>query len=251
MRGLAEPHKNFKDIMPQIRKTGKFILDKNNKLQLDKLNYKLDNYKQELTYYYDKYKFVPSSNGYIYILLDINIKYGKKIICYKIGYNKDMNKRMNVYKTGNFMHKLLCYIPIHINYKDLELIIKKKLTPHLTKLITDTICYLTLDELKKEILGSLDFMMNHICNCMFCKKSYKFYNINHHKCNTHNEFIDMDIHNIIKLNNYKSSKILSKKSSKILSKKSSKNSSKILRKYYLRILLKYYLRNLLRIHLKY
>ena len=53
--------------MPQIRKTGKFILDKNNKLQLDKLNYKLDNYKQELTYYYDKYKFVPSSNGYIYI----------------------------------------------------------------------------------------------------------------------------------------------------------------------------------------
>ena len=31
------------------------------------MNNKLDNYKQELTYYYDKYEFTPSENGYFYI----------------------------------------------------------------------------------------------------------------------------------------------------------------------------------------
>ena len=45
------------EIMPQIREKGEYILDNFNKKKLDKLNNKIDNYKQELTYYYDKYNF--------------------------------------------------------------------------------------------------------------------------------------------------------------------------------------------------
>ena len=42
------------EIMPEIRKTGKYIIKDNDKKELDKLNTNIDNYKQELLYYYDK-----------------------------------------------------------------------------------------------------------------------------------------------------------------------------------------------------
>jgi hypothetical protein len=77
--------KYFIDIMPQIRKTGKYIVNSIEKKQLDKINQKIDNYKQELSYYYDKYKFEPSKNGYFYIMFDNKIVKGKKISCYKFG----------------------------------------------------------------------------------------------------------------------------------------------------------------------
>lgn len=50
-------YKLLTDIMPQIRKKGRYILKKSEKKKLDKINNKLNNYKQELTYYYDKYNF--------------------------------------------------------------------------------------------------------------------------------------------------------------------------------------------------
>ena len=53
-------NKYFQEIMPQIRQTGQYIMNSKDKQKLNKLNNKLDNYKQELTYYYDKYHFEPS-----------------------------------------------------------------------------------------------------------------------------------------------------------------------------------------------
>jgi prophage antirepressor-like protein len=70
------------EIMPQIRQKGEYIIKGSEKKELDKINKKLDNYKQELTYYYDKYNFESSKNGYFYINEDSIIKNGKKIICY-------------------------------------------------------------------------------------------------------------------------------------------------------------------------
>jgi hypothetical protein len=67
--------------MPEIRKTGKYIIKDNDKKELDKLNTRIDNYKQELLYYFD---FIPSENGYFYINENTVVKNGKKIICYKI-----------------------------------------------------------------------------------------------------------------------------------------------------------------------
>ena len=68
---------------------------------------------EELTYYYDKYDFTPSKNGYFYINEDKVIKRGKYITCYKIGYCKDMAKRMQLYKVGNFNYKPLAYITLN------------------------------------------------------------------------------------------------------------------------------------------
>lgn len=203
--------KYFTDIMPKIRKTGEYIADSNDKKQLEKINKKLDNYKQELTYYYVKYNFVPSKSGYFYIMLDAKIVKGKKSTCYKFGFTLDMNDRIKNYKIGNFMSKLICYIPINIDGYLLETIIKNKLKPHITKLKTETICFMSLDTLKKEILESINFMSNHICNCVLCNKTYKFNEVTTHLCNKNNKFINI---NIIKKVSKKDYKKTSKKTSK-------------------------------------
>ena len=80
--------------MPEIRKNGKYSLNDKDKQKLDEINDKLINYEKELRYYYDKYEFKPSKYGYIYINIDIVVISGKKQICYKIGFTKDMKKRL-------------------------------------------------------------------------------------------------------------------------------------------------------------
>jgi prophage antirepressor-like protein len=50
-------NKYLTDIMPTIRKTGKYILKKDDKQKLDKINAKLNNYKKELEHYSNKYNF--------------------------------------------------------------------------------------------------------------------------------------------------------------------------------------------------
>ena len=59
------------------------------------LNDKINNYKTELNYYNDKYEFIPSAFGYIYICEDDQIKNGIKIKCLKVGYDIDMKKRFS------------------------------------------------------------------------------------------------------------------------------------------------------------
>jgi hypothetical protein len=184
-----------------------------------KLNNKIDNYKTELNYYNDKYKFEPSSYGYIYICEDSQIKNGIKIKCFKVGFDLDMEKRMKVYKVGNFKHKLLAYIPLKIDRKQIESCIKMRLKPHLTKLITDTVCYISLEQLKKELIDCINFTTEHVCHCVKCSKLYKLDSVNKHSCNKQT---------LLDIKDYKiNSKKSSKKSSKKLSKKSSKKSSKI------------------------
>ena len=75
-------NKYFTEIMPQIRKTGKYISNKNDMNKIQKLNEKIDNYKTELNYYDDKYKFAPSTHGYIYICEDNQVKNGIQIKCF-------------------------------------------------------------------------------------------------------------------------------------------------------------------------
>ncbi len=198
-------NKYLNDIMPQIRKTGKYISNNNDMNKIKKLNNKIDNYKSELNYYDDKYKFEPSTNGYLYINEDIKINNGIKIKCYKIGYTSDMKKRVNVYKVGNFKHKLLAYIPLQIDKKAIEQCVKSKLKLHLTKLITDTVCYISLKELKKEIIECINLTNKHVCHCVRCSKAYKLTSLNSHKCN------NITISNIINYNIKKSSRKKSKK----------------------------------------
>jgi prophage antirepressor-like protein len=160
------------EIMPEIRKTGKYIIKDNDKKELNKLNTKINNYKQELLYYYDKYDFTPSKNGYFYINEDTVIKNGKKTICYKIGYCKNMKKRMQNYKTGNFNYKPIAYLTLDFfNGKDIEDCVKSMYKQHIIKLKTDTICYVSLTKLKNKIIECIQEINTHICHCMVCKKN--------------------------------------------------------------------------------
>jgi prophage antirepressor-like protein len=185
-------NKYYEEIMPEIRKTGKYALDENNKKELDKINEKLINYKDELNYYYDKYEYIPSNNGYLYINMDIVIIKGIKTICYKIGYTKDMKKRIKEYKVGNFKYKLIAYIPINIDGKVLENCIKNINKVHILKNKTDTICYKSLKDLKNDILNCIDLIQKHICECSLCKKSYDMINIDKHKCYNTTKFINIE-----------------------------------------------------------
>lgn len=179
-------NKYFTEIMPTIRKTGKYILGKEDKEQLDKLNNKLSNYKKELEYYSKKYNFEPSKNGYLYIKIKKMIINGKEVVCYKIGFTKNFSKRISVYKIGEFEQKFISIIPVNFDAKTLESCVKNKLKPHLHKLTTDTICFITLKELKNEISNCIENIKEHICSCILCKKKYNFSNIDNHSCYKNN-----------------------------------------------------------------
>ena len=185
--------KYFKDIMPQIRKTGNYIGSAKDKQEIKKLNDKIDNYKKELNYFDDKYEFEPSNNGYFYVSEDTITDNGKKETCYKIGYCKNIKTRIQNYKVGNFNFNLLFYIPLTIDSKSLEKCIKNKLNPHLLKIKTDTICYVSLKELKKNVIDCIEETKEHICHCVYCKKKYEFSNVSYHKCykNLENKIIDV------------------------------------------------------------
>ena len=81
-----------------------------------------------------------------------------------IGYCKDIHKRM---KVGHYNHKLISYIPIVLDGKQLENCVKTKMRI----------------QLKKEITSCNDFIKEHLCHCLSCKKKYKLKNIDKHLCN--------------------------------------------------------------------
>ena len=68
------------------------------------------------------------------------------------------------------------------NGKEIDDYVKDKYKPHIIKLKSDTLCHLTLTKLKDSILICIEELNNHICNCMICKRVYKFKNLDTHKC---------------------------------------------------------------------
>jgi hypothetical protein len=217
--------KYLTEIMPEIRKTGKYISNKSDMQKIKKLNKTIDNYKAELNYYYDKFKFEPSEFGYLYICENNHIQEGIEISCFKIGYALDMRKRIKEYQVGNFKHKLLAYIPLQIDRKQIENCVKIRLKPHLTKLITDSICYISLSELKKDIIECINFTTQHIIHCFKCSKIYNLNSLNRHKCYFKKvpNIIDYIIPNIEKA----SKKSTSKKSNSKKSSSKKSNSKKL------------------------
>lgn len=182
--------KYFTEIMPQIRKSGKYEVSKKDMKKIKNLNQKIENYKEELEHN-QKYKFEKSKDGYFYISEDIVINNGAEKKCYKIGYCKDIEKRMKVYKVGHYKHKLIAYIPLNLDGLQLEQCVKNKIKTHLKKIGSDTICFTSINKLKKEILSCIDFIKNHICDCVLCKKKYKLKNIDEHLCNKKINFVNM------------------------------------------------------------
>ena len=89
--------KYFTDIMPTIRKTGSYKLHKSDKLKLDKVNKKLNSVKKSNKSLSNNQRNIiyPIGNA-LYVITKIINK--KKY--YKIGYTKNLNKRLKVYNTG-------------------------------------------------------------------------------------------------------------------------------------------------------
>ena len=102
-------NKYFTDIMPKIREFGKYILDKSSKKELDKINKKLSSIKRSNKDLLLNMKNIDYPEGnHIYI---IKQKADSKTY-YKIGYTKNLNKRIKTYNTGN-VNKIYCdYIVI-------------------------------------------------------------------------------------------------------------------------------------------
>lgn len=218
--------KYFSDIMIQIRKTGKYTSTAEEFKKLNKINKELKKYIKEANYY-EKYIFEPSANGYFYILYGKIYKDGKKIICYKIGYAKKMSDRLSNYRVGNFSARLIAYVPLKIDRKQLETCIKNKLKPHLVKLKTDLVCYVSLDDLKHEITNCINELVNHICICTICSKKYGFNKIDQHECYTDLETNIIDVTDVLdKINTRQKSKSKSKSKSKTKPKTKSKSKAK-------------------------
>ena len=98
--------KYISEIMPEIRKTGEFILDKQSKKKLEKINDKLNKIKYENKELINNLRNISYPKGpSLYIIKKIhnNKKY------FKIGYTTNLNKRLKVYNTS-FPYK------IHYNY---------------------------------------------------------------------------------------------------------------------------------------
>jgi prophage antirepressor-like protein len=196
----------FNNIMPTLRKTGEYIMSNDEKKSLKIINKqlenKLDNYRTELEYYYDKYNFLPSKGGYIYINEVKMINKGQKMIGYKPGYCIDMKKRKFIYKSGNFFYKLLSYIPVNIDKSKIESCYLNLFKEHKYKPKTknELICFLNLKDLKNGISKCIDFLTENICECIYCKEKYNVKNLDKHKCVkklANADFIDIDIDKIL------------------------------------------------------
>ena len=159
--------KLFIDILPSIRKTGKFSVNSKDKLKLKKLTKKLQLIQKEqsmkrlTTKKYTKY-INSSKKGFIYVLKVKILKAGIEKLCYKIGYASDLNKRLETYKTGHPYIELVHQENVNVSKKQLE---KCVLSLNLMKRLSS----------KNEIIcdSSLEDIINEIQDC---KKLIKKYN---------------------------------------------------------------------------
>jgi hypothetical protein len=89
--------KYFTEIMPKIRQNGKYILDNVNKSKLNKMNKLLKDVKDSNKLMLNNQRNIkyPIENALYIIKKKIKTKK-----YYKIGYTKDLNKRLKVYNTG-------------------------------------------------------------------------------------------------------------------------------------------------------
>ena len=104
----------FTNILPSIRKTGKYDINNKSNIKLKELNkeiIELKNNQRNIKY--------PTGNA-IYVIKQIINK--KKY--YKLGHTKDLNKRLKVYNTGNANKILYKYFCI-IDDEKLDVCIKK------------------------------------------------------------------------------------------------------------------------------
>jgi len=146
----------YSNVLPSIRKTGKFTVNSEDKAKLKKLTKKMQLIQKEQTIKYrtskkyTEYK-NTSGKGFIYVLKIKTLKNGKLIICYKIGYAKNLNARLETYKTGHPDIELVHQENVDVSKKQLE---KCVLNLNILKRLSsknEIICDKSLNEIISEI----------------------------------------------------------------------------------------------------
>ena len=168
-------NKYFTEIMPKIRETGMYILDKKSKKELDKVNKKLNSVKKSNKSLTNNQRNIiyPIGNA-IYVITKIINK--KKY--YKIGYTKNLNKRLKVYNTGE-PNKILFNYYLMVKDKKIDSCIKKIMKND--EFIKNKEYYMTTLNKILRFISKCDTTLNKI-NCGYCLELYDFDIIKDHKC---------------------------------------------------------------------
>jgi prophage antirepressor-like protein len=167
--------KYFTDIMPTIRKTGSYKLHKSDKLKLDKVNKKFYSIKKSNKSLLNNQRNIiyPDGNA-LYVITKIINK--KKY--YKIGYTKNLNKRLKVYNTGE-PHKILFNYYLMVKNKEIDNCIKTIMKNE--EFIKNKEYYMTTLNKILRFISKCDTTLNKI-NCGYCLELYDFDIIKDHKC---------------------------------------------------------------------
>ena len=146
----------FTKVLPSIRKTGEYKVNKEDKIKLKNLTKKLQLIQKEQTMKrltskkYTDYK-NTSGKGFLYILNVKTLRNGKEEKCYKLGYATNLNKRLDTYKTGHPDIELVHQENVNVSKKQLE---KCVLNLNIMKRLSsknEIICNSSLEEIKNEI----------------------------------------------------------------------------------------------------
>ena len=143
--------KLFVEVLPELRKTGKFILNSNETKDIKKLTRKIQSLNLELKRTRKQTYNNKTGKGFIYVLKIKTSRDGKEKRCYKIGYTANLEKRMVTYKTGNPDVELEYHENINCNKKQLEKCIINLNILKLLKNKTEVICDTPLEKIKNEI----------------------------------------------------------------------------------------------------
>ena len=114
--------KLFIDILPSLRKTGKFNLNTNEKQNMLKLTKKLQSIKKEQSIKNTTTKKYTNTTekGFIYVLKAKSLKSGKNKDCLKLGYATNLNQRLETYKTGHPDIEMVYQENVNVSKKQLE-----------------------------------------------------------------------------------------------------------------------------------
>ena len=168
-------NKYFTEIMPTIRKMGSYKLHKSDKVKLDKVNKKLNSIKKSNKSLTNNQRNVvyPIGNSLYVITKIIN-----KRKYYKIGYTKNLNKRLKVYNTGE-PNKILFNYYLIVKDKKIDECIKIIMKNE--EFIKNKEYYMTTLNKILNFISKCDISLNTI-NCGYCLKLYDFYKIKEHIC---------------------------------------------------------------------
>lgn len=141
----------FTDVLPDIRKTGKFALNSTDRKGMNKLTQKLKNYQTEVKRTLKQSFPDKTGKGFIYVLKVPTIKNGVSKTCYKVGYTTDLEKRLATYKTGNPDIELVHHDNVECNKQQLEKCVLNLNTLKLLRNKTEVICDIPLKTIISEI----------------------------------------------------------------------------------------------------